>query len=321
MVPLSAFLDLGFWLNIAVALPVGLVFGYWADQMIDRDRQLMQRPPATAREQRSCIIGFAIVFALLCGGLYLAVAAGWQATPEVIPSQLGFLQRRTFHQLLIGLILVATVVDWDGYIIPDQITFPGMLIGLFAATVIGELQLIHLWVDWSYAVPDLRGPYFPDWFDRYRRLHGFAWSATGVIVGAGLTWTVRAVSSRLMGRETLGFGDVTFMGMIGSFLGWQPTVCAFLIAPLLGLVVGIPLKLMTNKPFIPYGPFLGIAAIGVLFAWGPIWLRTRGIFGDAFGLLILAALAGLGFVLLLGMMVAYRSIPGKTERVGDAVSK
>jgi leader peptidase (prepilin peptidase) / N-methyltransferase len=79
----------------------------------------------------------------------------------------------------------------------------------------------------------------------------------------------------------------------------------------LGLVVGIPLKLVTNKPFIPYGPFLGAGAILVIFAWGPIWYRTRGIFGDWYGLLILSGLAGAGFLLLMGLLVVYRSIPGK----------
>ncbi len=247
----------------------------------------------------------------LCVILAQKVAAGGQATPEVLPSPWGENLRLIYHQVLIGLILVATAVDWDGYVIPDQITLPGMAVGLLAAFLSGELQLIHLWVDWSIEMPQVRGPYFPDWFDAHRHWHGLSWSGAGLVIGAGLTWLVRAVSSWLMGRETLGFGDVTLMAVIGSFLGWQPAVCAFLLAPLLGLLVGIPLKLMTNKPYIPFGPFLGGGALIVLYSWGPIWLRTRGIFGDWYGLLILAALAGLGFVMLIGMLQIYRRIPGR----------
>jgi len=314
--------EFSFWMTFLGSLPIGWLLGVWAERMIAADRSLMRRPLGTVAESRRRIGVLAIVFAGLSAALHLALRAGLQATPEVLPSETGLIARQLFHQALIGLILVATVVDWDGTIIPDQITFPGMLLGLAAATLLGELQLIHLWVDWNQAIPGLRGPYFPEWFDRQRQLHGLAWSGTGLVVGAGLTWLIRAVSSRVLGRETLGFGDVTFMGMIGSFLGWQPTVCAFVIAPLIGLFVGIPLRVLTNKPYIPYGPFLGAGAVLVLFGWGPLWERTRTVFGDAYGLLILGGIASVGFVLLLGLLIAYRSIPGKVERspkpaVGD----
>lgn len=275
----------------------------------------MGRPAMTLGESRWRIGFIAVVFTALGAALQLAAANGWQATPEVQPTEWGFIARLIYQQLLIGLILVATVVDWDGYIIPDQITFPGMLLGLVGAFAIAHGQLIHLWVDWNLAIPGIYGdgPYLPQWFDKHRHLHGLAWSATGLVVGAGLTWIIRAVSSRLLGRETLGFGDVTFMGMIGSFLGWQPTVSAFAIAPMIGLAVGLPLKLLTNKPYIPYGPFLGAAAVLVIFGWGPLWFRTRNVFGDAGGLLILTALASAGFIVLLGLLIAYRSIPTRDK--------
>lgn len=307
--------DATFWLMLAGSLPVGWALACWAERMIALDRVLMERPSATAGESRRRIGVFAVVFVAFGAALHLAAANGWQATPEVQPTEWGLIGRLAYHHLLIGLILVATVVDWDGYIIPDQITFPGMLLGLLGASVIAHGQLIHLWVDWNLAVPGIYGdgPYIPQWIDKHRHLHGLVWSATGLIVGAGLTWIIRAVSSRLLGRETLGFGDVTFMGMIGSFLGWQPTVSAFAIAPLIGLVVGLPLKLLTNKPYIPYGPFLGAAAVLVIFGWGPLWFRTRYIFGDAGGLVILTALASAGFLVLLGLLIAYRSIPTRVK--------
>jgi leader peptidase (prepilin peptidase)/N-methyltransferase len=300
-------------MTLIVSLPLGGLFAAWAERLIVTDRRIMSRPQATSRESWGRMAAFTVIYAACAAGLFVSVSSGWQATDEVQPSAWGLFLRRSYHQLLIGLILVATVVDWDGYVVPDQITNWGTLIGVLGAFLGSEMQLVHLWVDWSVAVPQLRGPYFPAWFDAHRHWHGLSWSVAGLIVGAGLTWKVRLVSSRLLGRETLGFGDVTFMAMIGSFLGWQPTVCAFLMAPLLGLCVGIPLKLLTNKPYIPYAPFLGAGALIVLYAWGPIWYRTRGIFGDWYGLLILAGMAGIGFVLLLGLLMAYRSIPVRVE--------
>jgi leader peptidase (prepilin peptidase)/N-methyltransferase len=282
--------------------------------MIAAERALTQRPLPSRSESRLRIGLIAVAFSALGAALYLAAANHLQATDEVRPTEFGFVARRLFHHLLIGLILVATVVDWDGYTIPDQITIPGMLLGLTGAFAIGHAQLVHLWVDWSQALPGLAGPYFPEWFKFHHHWHGLAWSAAGLVVGAGLTWLVRCVSSWVLGCETLGFGDVTLMAMIGSFLGWQPTVMAFVIAPLVGLVVGIPIKLLTNKPYIPYGPFLGTAAILVMLGWGLLWYRMRNIFGDAGGLLMLAAIAGGGFVLLLGLLIAYRRIPTRDKR-------
>ncbi len=52
---------------------------------------------------------------------------------------------------------------------------------------------------------------------------------TGLIAGGGLTWILRLVSSVLLGQEALGFGDVTLMAMIGSFVGWQPILATLAI--------------------------------------------------------------------------------------------
>jgi leader peptidase (prepilin peptidase)/N-methyltransferase len=300
-----------FWLTFLIAFPVGTFFGLWGERMIAHERQ--QSNPALIRNHRrprSFVLG--AIYAAFFAGLSLAAMRGWQATEEVRPPPWGAELRLVYHQILIGLILVATIVDWETYLIPDEITYTGVLLGISGAFALAHGQLIHLWVDWSYAQPGLAGPYFPGWFDAHRHWHGLAWSLAGAATGAALVWGVRALSSWLLGRETLGFGDVTLMAMIGSFLGWQPTVCAFLIAPLLGLVVGIPLKLLTNKPYVPYGPFLGGGALVVLFAWGQIWLRTRGIFGDWYGLVLLAGMAAVGLLLLLILLRAYRSIPGRS---------
>lgn len=303
-----------FWVTLLVSAPLGLLFAAWAERIIRQERTALEQPAPSAAQSRGRLIGLTLVYAALCGGLCLVAVHGGQSTPEVQPSAWGLFLRRCSHQLLIGFVLVAMAVDWDQYVIPDQITLPGTIFGLAGAFAVGELQLIHLWVDWSYAEPQIRGPWIPTWIDAHRHWHGLAWSLAGLVTGAGLTAIVRSVSSRLMGLETLGTGDITFMALIGSFLGWQPTVCAFLAAPILGLIVGLPLKLVTNKPYIPYGPFLGAGALLVLFTWGPVWLRTKEIFGDWQGLLILAGLASISFVLLFGLLILYRRIPGRTMK-------
>ncbi len=61
---------------------------------------------------------------------------------------------------------------------------------------------------------------------------------------------------RSFAREAMGFGDVTLMAMIGSFLGWQPCSGDLLVAPFAGLVIGLFSLILHRQSEIPYGPFL-----------------------------------------------------------------
>jgi leader peptidase (prepilin peptidase)/N-methyltransferase len=130
-------------------------------------------------------------------------------------------------------------------------------------------------------------------------LHGLAWSVCGALVGAGLTLFVRGMSGLILGREALGFGDITLMAMIGSFLGWQPTVVVFFLAPMCGILCTVPLRLVTRKAYLPYGPFLAAGTIVVLFCWKWIWQRTRLVFGHPQSLALLGGSAAAGLVVLL----------------------
>jgi leader peptidase (prepilin peptidase)/N-methyltransferase len=166
--------------------------------------------------------GFAVVF----GGLLTAAFAlamlllDCQKAEMVRPDPLWRHGRIVYHGILLWLLLVATITDLRDYVIPDQITIPGVLIGILAATASGDLQMMHLWMDWNQAVPNFQGAYIPDWIKQHHHLHGLAWSMAGLAMGGGLTWIVRGTSSLILGRQALGFGDVTLMAMIGSFLGW-----------------------------------------------------------------------------------------------------
>ena len=57
-----------------------------------------------------------------------------------------------------------------------------------------------------------------DWIKESHHLHGLAWSLAGLAAGAGITWLVREISSRVLGQEALGAGDVTLMAMIGAIV-------------------------------------------------------------------------------------------------------
>ncbi len=245
-----------------------------------------------------------IVVGLFTGLLFAAyvlsaVRLQCQEVPEVRPDDLWKSVRIIFHLILISLLVAATLTDLRKYTIPDQITLGGLLVGILVATLSGQLQIEHVWVDWNQEVPGMRGPYIPDWLDANRHWHGFAWSVAGALVGAGLTWFVRGMSGVILGRESIGSGDITFMAMIGSFVGWQPAVVVFVLAPICGIVCTVPLRLVTKKAYLPYGPFLAAATIVVLFSWKWVWQWSRLVFGHPQSLALLGGVAAGGFIVLL----------------------
>lgn len=256
---------------------------------------------------------------------YLAVNLRCLEVPSVIPPDRMFEWRLLYHYVLLILLIAATSIDFREYLIPDQITLTGMIIGVLGATIAGQLQIMHVWVDWNQAIPGLSGPYIPDWIKVHSHWHGLVWSLTGLIAGGGLTWILRLVSSVLLGQEALGFGDVTLMAMIGSFLGWQPILLILPLAPLCGLLIGFISRAVTGKTYLPYGPYLCAATLIVLIGWKWIWLAEwtasvpgappvfsiRKLFGDAMGLAVIGGIALGALILMLLLLRIYRAIPVK----------
>jgi leader peptidase (prepilin peptidase)/N-methyltransferase len=71
--------------------------------------------------------------------------------------------------------------------------------------------------------------------------------------------------------EGMGGGDIKLLAMIGAFLGgWKPILFVILCGSFLGCVVGVPLMLVKGRDSryaIPFGPFLGTAAV-IYLLWG-----------------------------------------------------
>jgi len=109
-------------------------------------------------------------------------------------------------------------------------------------------------------------------------LGGPGWAAlltslSGLAMGGALIWSVRIIFSALLGKEAMGFGDVTLLAMIGAYLGWQAPIFIFFVAPCIGLVFGLTQWALGMGREIPYGPFLCLATVIVVFAWRWFWER------------------------------------------------
>jgi prepilin signal peptidase PulO-like enzyme (type II secretory pathway) len=114
-----------------------------------------------------------------------------------------------------------------------------------------------------------------------------AW--VGMAVGGVIVWLVRIVASWALRQEAMGFGDVTLMAMIGAFLGWQPALLVFFLAPFTGVVVAVSQWVVTRKHDLAFGPYLGLAALLVVVTWASAW-RRWGYPVFSLGSLVLAAL-------------------------------
>lgn len=300
------------WLLTGAALVVGWVVGLllarWANRLCEA--------PASRQEARVTALLTAVLFAVATIAI---VFLEGQRVDEVIPSVPWRYGRWLGHLGLLTLLVAATATDLREFIIPDQITFPGTVLGVMLATISGDTQLIHFWVDWNHPLVALQGPEIPSWLAPHPHLHGLVWSLTGAAIGAGVTWLARGISSRVLGQEAMGFGDVTLMAMIGSYLGWQPMLFVFLLAPFCGLVVGVTVKSLLNRPYVPYGPYLSAAAIVVMLSWRWIWSweptsdgSIRQLFGHVPSLLKLTGVSLLLFLLLLGIARWWRGGPRET---------
>jgi leader peptidase (prepilin peptidase)/N-methyltransferase len=84
--------------------------------------------------------------------------------------------------------------------------------------------------------------------------------------------TVRLqITSIVLPREVMGYGDVKFLAAIGAFLGWKAVLFSLLTGSMLGAVLGAVAVLSRRREFaarIPFGPYLAAGAFLWIFA-GP----------------------------------------------------
>jgi leader peptidase (prepilin peptidase) / N-methyltransferase len=95
----------------------------------------------------------------------------------------------------------------------------------------------------------------------------------GAAVGSGLLWLVMEIYFRLRHREGMGLGDVKMMLMAGAFLGIKRTLLTIFAGSILGSVLGVAFILARGKRSdyeLPFGTFLGTAALLVVFFGTPV---------------------------------------------------
>ena len=191
---------------------------------------------------------------------YLVVELLTAITFVFFYSRYGLSYNFFFYALFACGLIVATFVDIQHRIIPDEISVGGIIVGFILSSCKG-FNLKPL----AYNP----GP----------MLNSFL----GIIIGGGIIYITGFIFDlvyfKLLKKppiqgetESMGGGDVKLLAAIGAFLGWQKAILTFFLAPFFGIVIGV-INLVSKKDHtIPYGPFLSLAALLSVF-WADKILR------------------------------------------------
>jgi leader peptidase (prepilin peptidase)/N-methyltransferase len=174
--------------------------------------------------------------------------------------------------ILCCVLVVLVFTDFFDRILPDPVNYFGLGAGLLLSFFLEPADATSTWLAGKvFAYP----PPSP--------VLSFVNALLGAALGGGLLWLVGEVYLKWRGREGMGFGDVKMMAMAGAFLGPQRTFLTILVGSLLGSVLGLLFILARRKDSeyeLPFGAFLGVAALLVVFFGSPVlewYLRLSGI--------------------------------------------
>src|SRR5436305_4691659 len=147
-------------------------------------------------------------------------------------------------------VLALVFIDAEHMILPNVITYPGIIVALVARALVPNL----------YGVAPLGAQlHVPAW------LFSVAGAVIGALVGGGFLWLVGWLWERLRGVEAMGLGDVKMMFMVGAYLGWRLTILTIFMGVLSGSIAGVGLmakrKERDMQMQLPFGIFLGIGSM------------------------------------------------------------
>ncbi len=171
--------------------------------------------------------------------------------------------------------IVCTFIDLEFRILPDEITIWGLGLGLLVSLGVPALHgWSNPWYDVTYRWLDGHGLPL---VIRQPHLASLAASAVGAVAGGGSIWLVGVLGKLVFRKDAMGFGDVKYMAMIGSILGWRAVLLTFVLACLAGSVFGIgKYAVVRRMGYVPFGPFLSFGALFMLFWPGLIDAALQG---------------------------------------------
>ena len=148
----------------------------------------------------------------------------------------------------LGCLFLLTLTDLDAMIIPD-----GCHIAAIAA--------------WVVALP------FVGMAPRDILIHVIA----GAALGGGLL-AISLIMDRVLGRDSMGGGDIKLLAVVGLYLGPIGGIFALVLACVVGLLFHALRRGEDDRAF-PFGPSIAVAAAAMLLYGAPLIAWYRGLLG------------------------------------------
>jgi leader peptidase (prepilin peptidase)/N-methyltransferase len=189
--------------------------------------------------RRSCCPDYAAMPVALCGArksLDLALVLVWCLVCMAAIQFWGVGKQGLAAALLCGGLLTLARIDLETGLLPDILTLSLMWSGM----------LFHLSEGWV----------------------SLSASVAGAACGYGLLWLIFTMYKWKTGREGMGFGDFKLAAALGAWLGVMALPAILLYSSLSGALAGLLMQRYWRLPAssaIPFGPFLAVAGILVLF--------------------------------------------------------
>lgn len=244
-------------LKIFAVFLLGLSVGSFLNVVIyrmPRDISVVY-PPSTCPECKNRIKWFdniPVISYLLLGGRcrfcgskislkYPAVEVLTGISAVLLYLKFGFDLEFLFYFYFVASMIALSFIDLEFKIIPDQINFGGLFVGLVFA-VVNSIK--------------------------YQTIEPAVSAVIGAAVGAGFLYLVAYLYLKYRGIEGLGMGDVKLMAFIGAYTGWFGSMFTIFFGSLTGAVAGIAVINLLKKDYhyeIPFGPFLAMGGMIYLF--------------------------------------------------------
>ncbi len=219
------------------------------------------------RKCRDCRSPIAVLYPLieaLTAALFALVA--WLVIHRHAELSLPWQQGVLFavQAYLIGCLIVSTFIDLELRIIPDELTFIGMILAPIAGCAFPFLYPGRLPDHTSASVAGMLFSYCPSLYtflSTHPHVQGLSEALLGMAVGGFSVWGVGFLGRIAFRKEAMGLGDVKYMAFLGGFLGWKGILVTFVLAAILGAVCGILAYLATRDRTMAFGPYLSIGAL------------------------------------------------------------
>ena len=172
-----------------------------------------------------------------------------------------------FDLVFVSALVALLFIDAEHMILPNVITYPGIVFAVVARIAIPYLTGTPHFDD----VPSLQHGALADmpiW------VVSLAGALIGALIGGGSLWLMGWTWEKLRGIEAMGLGDVKMMFMVGAYLGWRLTILTIFVGVLTGSVIGILLMARKGERnmqmLLPFGVFLGLGAVAALLFGAPL---------------------------------------------------